>query len=157
MSSRFVDDFISEQENKSTALKTQRDVKLLQLFLVNKNERRNIKDTSIEALNEYVSDFIIWVRTKDGKEYERFSLRNLLQASSDITRRTVTMTLKPFLYTFNKLCIFQIRIVNFILTEIRKCVVKIKLFMHIYIVFVFTASRHLVESLTTHLNKTIKI
>ena len=38
-----VEDFISEQENKSTAKKAQRDVKLLQLFLVNKNEERNIK------------------------------------------------------------------------------------------------------------------
>ena len=83
MASRFVDagsvdDFISEQQNKSTAKITQRDVKLLQLFLVNKNDKRNIKDIPIEELNEYVSDFIIWVRTKDGKEYEPSSLRNLL-------------------------------------------------------------------------------
>ena len=47
---------------------------------MNKNEESNIKDIPIEELNEYVSDFIIWVRTKDGKEYERSSLRNL-QAS----------------------------------------------------------------------------
>ena len=64
-----VEDFISEQQNKSTAQKTQRDVKLLQLFLVNKNEDRNIKDIPVEELNEYVSDFIIWVRTKVGKEH----------------------------------------------------------------------------------------
>ena len=49
MASRFVDagsvdEFISEQENKSTAQKTLRDVKLLQLFLVTKNEERNIED-----------------------------------------------------------------------------------------------------------------
>jgi site-specific recombinase XerD len=83
MASRFVDagsvdDFILEQENKSTAQKTQRDVKLLQLFLVNKSEERNIEDIPIEELNEYVSDFIISVRTKDGKEYEPSSLRSLL-------------------------------------------------------------------------------
>ena len=83
MASRFVDagsvnDFISEQQNKSTAQKTQRDVKLLQLFLVNKNEKRNIKDIPTEELNEYVYNFIIWVRTKDGKKYEPSSLRNLL-------------------------------------------------------------------------------
>ena len=76
MASRFVDagsvdDFISEQQNKSTAKITQRDVKLLQLFLVNKNDKRNIKDIPIEELNEYVSDFIIWVRTKDGKNTSR--------------------------------------------------------------------------------------
>ena len=49
MASRFVDagsvdEFISEQENKSTAKKTLRDVKLLQLFLVTKNQERNIGD-----------------------------------------------------------------------------------------------------------------
>ena len=63
MAWRFVDagsvqDFISEQENKSTAKNTQRDVKLLQLFSVNKNEERNIKNIPIEELNEYVSDFM---------------------------------------------------------------------------------------------------
>lgn len=83
MASRFVDagsvdDFILNQENKSTLQKTQRDVKLLQLFLVNKNEERNIEDIPTEELNEYVSDFIISVRTKDGKEYEPSSLRSLL-------------------------------------------------------------------------------
>ena len=59
MASRFVDagsvdDFISEQQNKTTAQKAQWDVKLLQLFLVNKNEERNIKDIPTEELNEYV-------------------------------------------------------------------------------------------------------
>ncbi|CAB4022006.1 Hypothetical predicted protein [Paramuricea clavata] len=83
MASRFVDagsvdDFILEQENKSKAQKTLRDVKLLQLFLVNKNEERNIEDIPIGELNEYMSDFIISVRTKNGKEYEPSSLRSLL-------------------------------------------------------------------------------
>ena len=59
-----VDDFISELEDKSTAQKTQRYVKLLELFLVNKNEKKNM-----EELNEYVSDYIISVRTKEGKVY----------------------------------------------------------------------------------------
>ena len=83
MASRFldagsVDDFIADQRNKNTAQKAQRDVKLLQLFLVNKNEERNIKDILTEELNEYVNNFIIWFKTKDGKEYEPSSLRNLL-------------------------------------------------------------------------------
>ena len=51
-----VDDFISEQENKSTEQKTQRDVKLLQLFLVSKKEEKNIEDVPIEELNEYLSE-----------------------------------------------------------------------------------------------------
>ena len=83
MASRFVDagpvdEFILEQENKATAQKTQRDVKLLQLFLKNKNEERNIEDIPTGELNEYVSDFIISVRTKNGNEYEPSSLRSLL-------------------------------------------------------------------------------
>ena len=70
MASRFVDggsvdDFISEQQNKSRAQKTQRDFtsKLLQ------------KDIPIEELNKCVSNFIIWVRTKDGKQYKPSSFR----------------------------------------------------------------------------------
>ena len=83
MASRFVDagpvdEFILEQENKATAQKTQRDVKLLQLFLKNKNEERNIEDIPTGELNEYVSDFIISVRTKNGNEYKPSSLRSLL-------------------------------------------------------------------------------
>ena len=83
MASRFVDagsvdEFISEQENKGTAQKTLRDVKLFQLFLVTKNEDRNIEDIPTGELNEYMSDFIISVRTKDGREYEPSSLRSLL-------------------------------------------------------------------------------
>ena len=83
MASRFVDagsvnEFISEQENKGTAQKTLRDVKLLQLFLVTKNEDKNIEDIPTGELNEYMSDFIISVRTKDGREYEPSSLRSLL-------------------------------------------------------------------------------
>ena len=67
------------RNNKTRARhKKQRDVKLLQLFLVNKNEDRNTKDIPTEELNECVYNFIIWVRTKDGKEYEPSSLRNLL-------------------------------------------------------------------------------
>ena len=83
MASRFVDagsvdEFISEKENKGTAQKTLRDVKLFQLFLVTKNEDRNIEDIPTGELNEYMSDFIISVRTKDGREYEPSSLRSLL-------------------------------------------------------------------------------
>ena len=61
MASRFVDagsvdEFISEQENKSTAKKTLRDVKLLQLFLVTKNEERNIEDIPTGELNQHTGE-----------------------------------------------------------------------------------------------------
>jgi hypothetical protein len=65
-----VDNFISEQENKATSQKTERDVKLLHLFLETKNKESKMEDIPTAELNEYVSEFIISVRTKDGKEYE---------------------------------------------------------------------------------------
>ena len=81
MSKRFadvgsVDNFIAEQENKATLQKTQRDVKLLQTFLGIRNELRKVEE--ILELNEYIFEFIISVRTKDGKDYGPSSLRSLL-------------------------------------------------------------------------------
>lgn len=83
MSDRFVDagsvdNFIAEQENKATLQKTQRDVKLLQTFLGTRNELRKVEEIPALELNEYICEFIISVRTKDGKDYEPSSLRSLL-------------------------------------------------------------------------------
>ena len=57
---------ILEQENKNTAQKTERDVRLLERFLKTKNEDRKIEDIPAVELNEYISQFIISVCTKDG-------------------------------------------------------------------------------------------
>ena len=73
-----VDNFIAEQENKATLQKTQRDVKLLQTFLGTRNELRKVEEIPALELNEYICEFIISVRTKDGKDYEPSSLRSLL-------------------------------------------------------------------------------
>ena len=83
MSERFVavsslDNFIAEQENKATLQKTQQDVKLLQSFLGTRNELRKVEEIPALELNEYICEFIISVRTKDGKDYEPSSLRSLL-------------------------------------------------------------------------------
>ena len=82
MSERFVDvgsvdNFIAEQENKATLQKAQRDVKLLQTFLGTRNELRKVEEIPASELNEYNCEFIISVRTKDRKDYERSSLRSL--------------------------------------------------------------------------------
>jgi len=63
-----VDNFIAEQENKATLQKT-RDVKLLQTFLGTRNELRKVEEILALELNEYICQFIISVRTKDGKDY----------------------------------------------------------------------------------------
>ena len=72
MSGRFVDvgsvdNFIAEQENKATLQKTQREVKLLQTFLGTRNELRKVEEIPGLELSEYICEFIISVRTKDGK------------------------------------------------------------------------------------------
>ena len=74
-----VDEFILEQENKSTAHKTERNVlKIVQRFLNTKDENMKIEDISAVELNKYISQFIISVRTKNGTEYESNSLRSLI-------------------------------------------------------------------------------
>ena len=73
-----VEEFILEQENKNTVKKTERDVRLLERFLKTKNEDRKIEDIPVVELKEYISQFIISVRTKDGNEYEPTSLRSLV-------------------------------------------------------------------------------
>ena len=59
-----VEEFILEHENKNTAQKTERDVRLLERFLKTKDEDRKIEDIPAAELNEFISEFIISVRTK---------------------------------------------------------------------------------------------
>ena len=73
-----VEEFILEQENKNATQKTERDVRLLERFLKTKDEDRKIEDIPAVEMNEYISQFIISVRTKDGNEYEPTSLRSLV-------------------------------------------------------------------------------
>ena len=59
-----VEEVILEQENKNTAQKTERDVRLLERFLKTKDEDRKIEDIPAAELNEFISKFIIYVRAK---------------------------------------------------------------------------------------------
>ena len=73
-----VEEFILEHENKNTAQKTERDVRLLERFLKTKDEDRKIEDILATELNEFISEFVFSVRTKDGNEYEPTSLWSLM-------------------------------------------------------------------------------
>ena len=73
-----VEEFILEHENKNTAQKTERDVRLLERFLKTKDEDRKIEDIPAAELNKFISEFIISVHTNDGNEYEPTSLRSLM-------------------------------------------------------------------------------
>ena len=64
-----VEEFISDQENKNTTQKTERYVRLLERFLKTEDKDRKMEDIPGIKLNEYISQFIISVCTKDGNEY----------------------------------------------------------------------------------------
>ena len=73
-----IDTFIELHENKNTRQKTVRDIKLLETFLQTKDENRKPEEIPARELNQYLCEFFIAVRTKDGNEYEPSSLRSLL-------------------------------------------------------------------------------
>ena len=73
-----IDKFIEDQKNKNTLSKTRRDVSLLTEFLNSKNESRRIEEIPPKELNEYISEFIIAVKRKDGEDFEPSSLRGLI-------------------------------------------------------------------------------
>ena len=75
-----IDDYIIEQQNKNTRAKTTRDVKLLTEFLREKHDQRNPEDIEAEELNEYLCEFILSVKRKDGKDFEPSSLRGLFSS-----------------------------------------------------------------------------
>ena len=58
---------LQNKKTKPHYKKTQRDVKLLQTFLGTRNELRKVEEIPALELNEYICEFIISVRTKDGK------------------------------------------------------------------------------------------
>ena len=84
MASRFadldisVDKFIEQQENENTKRKTEQHLSLLNKFLSSQNEKRSIEDIPSAELNLYLSEFIIKVRTKQNKDYEPNSLRDMI-------------------------------------------------------------------------------
>ena len=61
-----IDKFIEDKKNRNTLSKTRGDVSLLTEFLISKNDSRRIEEIAPKELNEYISEFIIAVRRKDG-------------------------------------------------------------------------------------------
>ena len=75
-----IDDYIIEQQNKNIRAKTTRDVKLLIEFLREKHDQRNPEDIEAEELNEYLCEFILSMKRKDGKDFEPSSLRGMFSS-----------------------------------------------------------------------------
>ena len=71
-----------------TRAKTQRDMKLLTTFLLEKNEQRKLEEIQPEELNWYIGEFIVSVKRKDGQDYEPSSLRSLFSSFNRYLKRT---------------------------------------------------------------------
>ena len=55
-------------------------MKLLIEFLREKHDQRNPEDIEAEELNEYLCEFILSVKRKDGKDFEPSSLRGMFSS-----------------------------------------------------------------------------
>ena len=73
-----VNQFIEEQKNKQTLSKTKRDVGLLSEYLKSKQENRKIEEIQPQEHNDFLSEFIVTVKRKDGGDYEPSSLRGFI-------------------------------------------------------------------------------
>lgn len=78
VNNNMVDEFITEQQNKSTAKKTLADMRTLRQFLNEKEENRDIQNIPPAELNELLSQYFYSVRKSDGTEYEPSSLRGMV-------------------------------------------------------------------------------
>ena len=84
-SSRFVhhseDDiqcFVDTEANTNTKKKTTSDIALVELFLANEGETRDIQEIPPADLDRYLSKFLVSVRKKSGDEYEPTTLRGFI-------------------------------------------------------------------------------
>ena len=71
-----MDEFILENENKNTAIKTKLDLKVLNDFLATRFVIMDIEDIEPAQLNKHLADFFINIRQKNGDEYQPTSLRS---------------------------------------------------------------------------------
>lgn len=70
----------SSNKTEIQELKRREIVKLLVEFLREKHKERNPEDIEAKELNEYLCQFILSVKLKDGIDYEPSSLRDLLSS-----------------------------------------------------------------------------
>ena len=75
---KLIDKFIEDQRNKNTLSKTRRHVRLLTEFLNSKNESRRIEEIPPKELDEYISEFIVAARRREGEDFEPSSLGGLI-------------------------------------------------------------------------------
>ena len=85
-----VEEFINKQKNYNKTNKTIPDVNLSLEFLRQKNETQGIHEINPSKLNEYLGEFLVCVRRKDGAEYEMTTLRAMFSSIERIYARDPT-------------------------------------------------------------------
>jgi hypothetical protein len=69
--------FIRNQKNKKTIAKTKYSAAQLNAYLKEVGERRSVPEIPPRELNNYIEDYIMVAKKKDGQEYEPGSLRGI--------------------------------------------------------------------------------
>ncbi|KAL3858044.1 hypothetical protein ACJMK2_012660 [Sinanodonta woodiana] len=67
-----------KEESSKTHTKTCADIKLMQMYLLQKGEARAMEDIPLNVLDEYISAFLCAGRKKNGEEYSWASLRSFV-------------------------------------------------------------------------------
>ena len=97
-----VEELILRGRKEKYRSKNEQDIRLLGSFLKTKVEDRKVEAISAVELNEYISHFIISVRTKNGIEYEPTSLRSLTASFCQDNQRLWTLSdFENFFYVFH--------------------------------------------------------
>ena len=72
-----IDKFIEDQKTQEHSFKDTQRCKFAE-FLNSKTESRRIEEIPPKELNEYISEFIVAARRKDGEDFDPSSLRGLI-------------------------------------------------------------------------------
>ena len=75
-----VEECLDINKNENTKRKTLCHQKIIEDYLTEKQEYRNIHEIDPEELNGYLCEFILRVRQRDGKEYEPTALRSIISS-----------------------------------------------------------------------------
>ena len=82
-----IEKYITENENEQTRRKTLSHQRLFESYLSGLNEHRPIHEIHAIELNQYLCQFIVSVRQKNGDEYEPVTLRSMISSFERYLKR----------------------------------------------------------------------
>lgn len=78
------------ERNQNTANKTRRDLHIVRKFISSKGDNRDIETIPSVELNMYLSELVVVIRRKDGKDFEPSSIRGILASIERYLRQRCT-------------------------------------------------------------------